>query len=235
MEIFRHQDKNIVDIIREKKNLVFVGEAGSGKSEVAINIATKIAEGKFGKCRGVDLFDMDQTKPLFRTRDLSEKLSSCGVNVYYQEQYLDAPSVVGGVNNSLMSDKYTILDIGGGQQAAKVVGVYNHLLRGKDSEVIYILNPYRPWTRNSEGIAGTLNHILRSIRLDGVYLLANPNLGRETDINDFLSGLDEIDKILGEVARCNSACVTDKLFEDASRLTDKQLIPITKFLTYEWE
>ena len=53
------------------KNFVFLGEAGSGKSEIAINLAFDLAR----KCnRKIHFFDMDMTKPLFRSRDLSEEL-----------------------------------------------------------------------------------------------------------------------------------------------------------------
>lgn len=49
----------------EEKNLVFIGEAGSGKTETAVNLALRMArEGG----RRVHFFDMDQTKPLFRAR-----------------------------------------------------------------------------------------------------------------------------------------------------------------------
>ena len=53
-------EKILTDFLRNgKKNFVFIGEAGSGKSEIAINFAinfTKIQD------RPVHFFDMDQTK-----------------------------------------------------------------------------------------------------------------------------------------------------------------------------
>ena len=46
-------------------NYVLLGEAGCGKSELAINLARRLLD--TGK--PVDLFDLDMTKPLFRTRE----------------------------------------------------------------------------------------------------------------------------------------------------------------------
>ena len=64
-------DKILNDFLQKgKKNFVFIGEAGSGKSEIAINFAVNLAR---IADRPVHFFDMDQTKPLFRSRDVKEK------------------------------------------------------------------------------------------------------------------------------------------------------------------
>ena len=68
------------------KNAVFLGEAGCGKSELAINLALALA--KKG-AKPVHFFDLDMTKPLFRSRDQADFLSSQGVlnlNVTYPEE-----------------------------------------------------------------------------------------------------------------------------------------------------
>ena len=65
-------ESNIMrELLARKKNFVFIGEAGSGKSELAMNFAQLMAEVSE---KPVHLFDMDQTKGLFRTRDVSELL-----------------------------------------------------------------------------------------------------------------------------------------------------------------
>ena len=53
-----------------ERNFVFVGEAGSGKSEVAMTFARKLAE---RSPLPVHFFDLDMTKPLFRSRDAAAK------------------------------------------------------------------------------------------------------------------------------------------------------------------
>ena len=59
-------------------NVVFLGEAGSGKSEIALNFAQALAE-LGGK--PVHFFDLDMTKPLFRSRDRREALEALGVEI----------------------------------------------------------------------------------------------------------------------------------------------------------
>ena len=231
MGLFYEADKSFEQLMDEKKNFVFIGEAGSGKSELVLNIALKLAK-KSG--RQVDLFYLDQTKPLYRSRDLQEDFASKGVNIIYQDQYLDAPVMVGGVRVSLVSDNYTLLDIGGGHQAAKFAGAYADLLSKDDSVPVYIINPYRPWTKSVDAIDGTMRHILGSMRLDHIYILANPNLGYATTVSEFMDGLNKVDELLDGFTVVNSACVRRDIYDEVSKLTDKSLIPVDLFLTYSW-
>lgn len=231
MGLFYEADKTFEELMGEKKNFVFIGEAGSGKSEIVLNVAAKIAEST-GK--PVDLFDLDQTKPLYRSRDMQEDFAKRGVTIHYQDQYLDAPVMVGGVRASLVSDNYTLLDIGGGHQAAKFAGAYSDLLSKDDSAPVYIVNPYRPWTKSVDAIDATMKHILGSMRLDHIYLLGNPNLGYSTNVNEFMEGLEKIDELFEGYTDVNSLCVNRGIYDDVSKLTDKNLIPIDLFLTYSW-
>jgi len=231
MGLFYESEKTIEDLMNEKKNFVFIGEAGSGKSEIVLNIAHMLAE-RTGK--KVDLFDLDQTKPLYRSRDMQEAFAKDGVTIYYQEQFQDAPTQVGGVRASLYGDGYTLLDIGGGHQAARYAGSYNDLLSKENSVPVYIVNSYRPWTQSLEGIDGTMSHILNSIRLDHIYILGNPNLGYATNSDEFIHGLDKIDELFDGLTEVNSACVRKDIYDEVKDRTDKFLLPIDLYLTYEW-
>lgn len=232
MDIFYEPDKTFYDLLNEKKNFLFVGEAGSGKSEIVLNTAIWLAK---HKDKPVHVYDMDQSKPLFRSRDMADKFEKAGAHIHFQEQYLDAPAVVGGVQASLMRDEYTILDIGGGESAARVAGVFSHILREDSAAPIYIVNPYRPWTRTVENIDGTMSHILRSIRLKRIYILGNPNLGYRTTADEFIEGTHKIDELIGEFTTVNSACVRSGIYDEVREKTDKTLFPLEDlYLTYEW-
>jgi hypothetical protein len=88
--------------VGDRSNYLFLGEAGCGKSEIAVNLALALA------ARGekpVHFFDLDMTKPLFRSRDVSAMLTDAGVTVHYEEQFMDAPTQVGGPSVLLRDDK----------------------------------------------------------------------------------------------------------------------------------
>ena len=84
---------DLTTAVGDRSNYIFLGEAGCGKSEIAVNLALKLAaQGK----RPVHFFDMDMTKPLFRARDAARLLTDAGVTVHFEEQFIDAPTLVGG-------------------------------------------------------------------------------------------------------------------------------------------
>lgn len=62
--------ENILTGLPAGRAAVFLGEAGCGKSELAVHLALSLA----GKGREVHFFDLDQTKPLMRSRDAQELL-----------------------------------------------------------------------------------------------------------------------------------------------------------------
>jgi hypothetical protein len=231
MGVLYEMDRTFDKIMKEKKNFIFIGEAGSGKSELVLNVAAKLAK---ETDRKVDVFDLDQTKPLFRSRDMKDAFAEKGVEIHYQDQYLDAPVAVGGVAESIMGDGYTLLDVGGGHQAARMVGGYAHILNNDDTAPVYIINPYRPWTKSIESIDGTMSHILGSSRLDHVYMLGNPNLGYTTSGEEFLEGLDKLDELLEGITTVNSACVRKEIYDEVKDKTDKYLMPVELYLTYSW-
>ena len=76
----------------KKTNFILIGETGCGKSEIALNLAEYLAK---NTDKHVHLIDMDMTKPLFRSRDLLNSGKLSDVNIHYEEQFFDAPTVVG--------------------------------------------------------------------------------------------------------------------------------------------
>ena len=103
--------EQITDLIGTKTNFIFVGEAGSGKSEIAINFAKYLAS--LGN-KPVHFFDMDMTKPLFRSRDVIDEVERMGITFHHEVQFMDAPTLVGGVDNHMRDNNcYVVMDVGG--------------------------------------------------------------------------------------------------------------------------
>ena len=106
--------------IQAHKNFVFLGEAGCGKSELALDLALLLAR---TERRQVHFFDLDMTKPLFRSRDRAELLERAGVQVHFEEQFMDAPTLTGGVGRLLRDPSAAaVLDVGGDYIGARSIG-----------------------------------------------------------------------------------------------------------------
>ena len=210
----------------EARKLVFLGEAGCGKSEIAMQLALELAAQR----RPVHFFDLDQTKPLMRSRDAEGLLEKAGVTVHFQQQYADAPTQVGGLIPLLLDEKKAvILDVGGNDTGAKLIGGYAHLLKAAD--VWFVVNPYRPWSATTEHIDGTLSAILRASRLKMPRFLLNPNLGGDTTLAEYLDGIRQGLELLSPYVAVEAAAVPAPLYEQAKAETALPLIPITSHIS----
>ena len=223
----------LTDAVGDRSNYVFFGEAGCGKSEIAVNLALALAaEGR----RPVHFFDLDMTKPLFRSRDVAQSMRDGGVTVHFEQQFMDAPTQVGGPSVALRSTEcYTILDVGGDYIGAGAVGMYAPLLRQSDTAAFYVVNPYRPWSMELRHIDGVLGQVLGAahLPLEAMTFIGNPNLGTATTSRDVSEGLARLRETLGEYVPIPFACVQEALWpmEDG----ETPLVPIRLYLTYPWE
>ncbi len=212
--------------LQRHSNSIFLGEAGCGKSELAVHLALELAS----QGREVHFFDLDQTKPLMRSRDAEGLLEKAGVTVHFQQQYADAPTQVGGLIPLLLDEKKAvILDVGGNDTGAKLIGGYAHLL--KTADVWFVVNPYRPWSATTEHIDGTLSAILRASRLKMPRFLLNPNLGGGTTLEEYLSGIKLGLEMLSPYVTVEAATVPAGLYEQAKGETALPLIPITSHIS----
>ena len=226
--------QNIQPLIGDCKNFIFVGEAGSGKSEIALNFAHWL---KAIGDRPVHFFDMDMTKPLFRSRDVCEEMEAAGIIFHYEEQFMDAPTLVGGVNLMLKDpNAYVIMDVGGDYIGARSVGGYAPEINKDQTIVYYVLNSYRPWSYDIDHIDETLAKILgvSHIELGKLHMVNNPNNGLTTTTQEFLDGCAKMDEIISPYAELKYACVKEELYEEVKDSQKIPVFPIHLYLTYEW-
>lgn len=223
------------DIIGKKyNNFIFIGEAGSGKSEIAINLARYL---KLQGDKPVHLFDMDMTKPLFRSRDIQNKVRDMGIELHFQRQFMDAPTLVGGVRH-LFKDagKYTVIDVGGDYIGARSIGGFAPLVNNADTIVYYVMNVFRPWSSDLKRIDRVLGEILgvSHIQLENVHLISNPNIGPETTVADALAGNYKLMKMVALYKQPDFVCVKAELAEAVKTKMKLPVMPVQLFLKYPW-
>lgn len=221
-------------LLPEKKNFVFVGEAGSGKSELSVNFARRMV-GMTQK--PVHFFDLDMTKPLFRSRDAAASLEQAGVTVHFMEQFMDAPTLVGGVNPLLRDENaIVIMDVGGDHIGARSIGGFAPRLNQADAAVFYVINPYRPWSDSIDHIDETLGKILgmSHIRLTQLTLVSNPNNGLETTAREVVDGHRKTVGMVGEYIPVSFCCAREELAEEVAAAIDVPVFPLRLELLYPW-
>ena len=126
--------------------VVIVGNYGSGKTEVSINLAVN------RKRAGLDvgIADLDLVNPYFRTREARITLTDLGIKVILPpEQYLHAdlpvlsPTIAGMIQDS---GDLMILDVGGDDAGAMVLSALANAFSGKRVHMLQVVNPLRPQT-----------------------------------------------------------------------------------------
>lgn len=227
---------NIIgSFLPEKKTFVFVGEAGSGKSEIAINFARRLVT---MTDKPVHFFDLDMTKPLFRSRDAAASLEESGVIVHFMEQFMDAPTLVGGVNPLLRDENaIVIMDVGGDHIGARSIGGFAPLLNRTDAAVFYIINSYRPWSDTIDHIDETLGKILgvSHIQLTQLTLVSNPNNGSEsTTAQEVIDGHRQTVAMVGEYIPITFCCAREELAQEVAAQVEVPVFPMKLELLYPW-
>lgn len=222
------------EISPDATNFAFLGEAGCGKSEIAVNLAMQLAE---AGDKEVHFFDLDMTKPLFRSRDVTDEMKEAGVIVHFETQYYDAPTQAGGVPRHMRSNEmYTILDIGGDYLGAREIGGYAPYLNSDNTMVFYMVNPYRPWSATIDHIDGVLSQIIgmSHVQLKRLWFIGNPNVGKTTTAEDVIEGIEALKKISEGYFDVQFYACREDLIDEIPE--EHPVFPIKKlFLTYPWE
>jgi hypothetical protein len=170
---------------------IITGHYGSGKTNIAVNLALERS-----KYREVTVVDLDIVNYYFRTADFKELFEKNNIKLISSEfanSSADIPSI--GVNlEGLTGD--VILDVGGDDEGAKVLGVFDI----KEYVMYYVFNRYRYMTQTPAEALDLLYEIETVSKLKHTALINNSNLGDETTpkiIEDTLSYGKELSEISG--------------------------------------
>jgi CobQ/CobB/MinD/ParA nucleotide binding domain len=163
--------------------LILVGHFGSGKSEIALNLAFGMRE----RGRDVSVVDLDVVKPYFRVRLAREELQAKGIRLVAPEGdrfYADLPIIVPEVRGALSRDDNTnarvIVDAGGDDLGAKAFGAMANLVDRERAELLFIVNTRRPFADTQEGLLGMLREVEAAAHATVTGLVANTHLMEET-------------------------------------------------------
>lgn len=183
-----------------KRINIITGHYGSGKTEIALNMALKLRE----ENKNVIICDMDIVNPYFRTNDAKELLDKKGIKVIspdYASTNIDIPVLPGDIL-SVFSDKdsYAILDLGGDDDGAVALGQFHNYLKDEDYDMFFVLNALRPDTSNTEDVKTLAKNIEYTSRARITGLINNTNLSYLTEEKHLLESLEfgeECAKALG--------------------------------------
>ena len=167
--------------MEHKRLTLFAGHYGSGKTNIAVNYALKLAsEGK-----QVCIADLDIVNPYFRTADSAKELTEKGVHLIspqYANTNVDLPALP-AESYRLVQDKasYGIMDIGGDDRGAYALGRFVPAIKAEnDYRMVFVANNCRPLTRTAEDALEIMREIEQACGLEFTCIVNNSNLGPET-------------------------------------------------------
>jgi hypothetical protein len=175
--------------------VAIVGSYGSGKSEVAVNLAVHHRRSGMK----VRIADLDLVNPYFRLREAEAPLTDLGIEVvlpprpYLQSELPVLSPIVAGLIRR--SEGLTILDAGGDPVGAMVLAALGDAFARRSCQVLQVINPLRPDTRSAAGCAQIRQRIEASAKLAITGVIGNANLIDETTPQVIVEGYAFVNEI----------------------------------------
>ena len=210
-----------------KRITLLCGHYGSGKTNVALNIAYELKQ----SYSNVAIADLDIVNPYFRTKDSAKDLEEKGIKLIVSEfagTNVDIPAMPAEMY-SLTDDKTVraVIDVGGDDRGALALGrISPSILEENDYECLLVINKFRPLTPDVESTLEVMSEIETAGGIKITGLVNNSNLGVETTAEDVLSSLEYADSV-AKAANLEIVCtsVNETLYNE---LKDKinNLLPL---------
>ena len=179
-----------------KRVTLILGHYGSGKTNIAVNLAVKYRE----VAEKVAIADLDIVNPYFRTKDSMDLLKEKGIRLIvseYANSNVDIPALPQDMY-AVTDDKSLtcILDIGGDDRGALVLGrLRPAILEEKDYEMLLVINMYRPLTPDPESTVEVMREIELAANMRFTGIINNSNLGRETTADTVLASIPYAEEV----------------------------------------
>lgn len=174
-----------------KRVTLLAGHYGSGKTNIAINLALTQKRAGFD----VTVADLDIVNPYYRTKDSEDELKAAGVELIcsaFANSNVDVPALPQELYRIVDDrDRRMVVDIGGDDRGAFALGRFaSRLKEENDYEMCLVLNRYRPLTSDAKDAVTVMREIEAAGHLPFTAIINNSNLGAATKPEDVLASVD---------------------------------------------
>jgi len=214
-----------------------VGNFGSGKTELSVNLAFFYAE----QGLKVSIADLDIVNPYFRCREARVQMEEQGIRVVVPPEKLtwaDLPVIVPEIKGMLEAAEgaVSIFDVGGDDVGARLLSTLVEALGQRPYELWQVINARRPFTDSVAGCLEMRRRIEAASRLKVTAFVGNTHLVTETNEDVIIGGL-ELSRQAAQAAGLPLLFIT--AMEDlaaSSRLaaSDVPVFPLRRHLLPPW-
>ena len=184
-----------------KRLTLLCGHYGSGKTNVAVNLAFYLKE----QYNNMVVADLDIVNPYFRTKDSMEDFKARGIELIcseYANTNVDIPALPANMYR-LTADKdiTAVIDVGGDDRGAYALGRLVPEIKAEDNyNMLMVINCYRPLTPDAESTIEVMREIESACGLKFTGLVNNSNIGDETTAEDIIKSIgyaNEVSSVSG--------------------------------------
>ena len=200
-----------------KRVTIFAGHYGSGKTNIAVNLALKMKKDGYDTV----IADLDIVNPYFRTKDSLERLQEAGIKLIsseYANSNVDIPAIPQEMY-SVVDDRenYYIIDLGGDDRGAYAMGRYADKIKDEGSyDMLFVFNKYRPLTPDAEGALEVMREIEEASGVKFTAIVNNSNIGELTDKEAVLATVEECERLSRMSGlEVRFTAVDEKIYSDA--------------------
>ncbi len=215
---------------------VLVGNYGSGKTEIALNLA--LEKRKNGPTA---LVDLDIVNPYFRSGEKRMLLTESGIRVLmptFATTTVDIPALPPEIQSVFdRPHEQVVFDVGGDDTGAVALGRYAPFFQRERNNtcVLYVVNVCRPLSQTAGDIQRMMERIAFRSRMQPDALINNANLQGETTAELLFRGQE----VLAEVSQKTGipvAMITGEQAVLAQLPEDLQPLckPIVRYMQPEW-
>ncbi|MFA5007447.1 MAG: hypothetical protein WC509_08315 [Candidatus Izemoplasmatales bacterium] len=214
------------------RRLTFLcGYFGSGKSEVAVNLAIRRRVGY--------LVDLDIVNPYFRSREADKPLRDAGVNVVSSPLkdaiYADMPYLSKDVFKPFYDKESTaIFDLGGNDLGATLLRQFRDLAAAEPVDLFLVVNVYRDDTSTPDSLIALIGAIedAGGIRVTG--LVNNANLLRDTTYEEVAAGEAVLTAVAARTGLPVVFTAIPETIYDPARKVSGEPLPLKLYLRQSW-
>ena len=169
--------------------IIIVGNYGSGKTEISVNLAISLAENHKKVC----LADLDIVNPYFRSREAEKIMTDHSIEVVIppgDQRFADLPIIVPRIKAMLTpaDEEFSLFDVGGDDVGARMLSSLREALGDNPYCLLQVVNSRRPFTGTVEGCLKMKDMIEEASRLKVSGFIANSHLIDQTTAQVVLEG-----------------------------------------------
>ncbi len=219
-----------------KRLTVLIGNYGSGKTEIALNLALEKV-----KAGPAALVDLDIVNPYFRSGEKQALLEENGVRVLmptFATTSVDIPALPAQIQSVFDSPfEQVVFDVGGDDSGAAALGRYAPYFAKErmETKVFYVINVCRPLSQTADDILRLMERIAARARMQPDALINNANLQGETAAYHLLKGQDMLSEVSQRSGLPIEMITGKKSVLDALPDALKSLCkPIVRYMQPDW-